>query len=68
MSVRLQVDGGKGDLAGDSTQNGGCIVVTDRGKNVPLVYREQNAAIHVSNQDVIRALKINQPFTKEPSN
>ena len=66
LCLIFQKDGIVGNDDGDSKQNGGCIVVTNGGRDVPLVFREQNPAFHVPNKNVVSALNINEPISREP--
>ncbi len=47
----------EGDMKGDGFQNGGALVVDRKGKLL-LEYRQEDAADHVKESDVLNALRI----------
>jgi prostamide/prostaglandin F2alpha synthase len=47
-----------GDMKGDGFQNGGAIVVDKNGRQL-YEYRQEDAAEHISAEEILRALKIN---------
>jgi hypothetical protein len=46
------------DFKGDGYQNGGTLIITKGGENVLMDYRQENAADHVSNEEILKALGI----------
>lgn len=48
----------KGDTKGDGFQNGGTLVI-DKGGSILYEFTQENPADHVSDEDVLKALKIN---------
>jgi hypothetical protein len=48
-------------LKGDGYQKGGTIIITKGGEKVLLDYRQENAADHVSNEEILKALGISVP-------
>jgi len=51
----------QGNMFGDGWQNGGCLVVEKGGGNEPLLYYiQEKAPDHVSNEEVLKALRIDE--------
>ncbi|KAH3822814.1 hypothetical protein DPMN_124605 [Dreissena polymorpha] len=51
-----------GNLAGDGMQNGGTLVI-DKGGKVLLCFKQENAADHVENSEILKALGLNAGVT-----
>jgi prostamide/prostaglandin F2alpha synthase len=49
-----------GDLKGDAYQNGGTLIVDKNGKQL-YEYRQEDAAEHISVDEILKALKIDNP-------
>jgi prostamide/prostaglandin F2alpha synthase len=49
-----------GDMKGDGFQNGGALVVDKNGKQL-YEYRQEDAAEHISADEILQALKISNP-------
>ena len=49
-----------GDMKGDGFQNGGALVVDKHGKQL-YEYRQEDAAEHISADEILKALKIPNP-------
>ena len=54
---RAKTIGVGGDMKGDGFQNGGALVIDKNGKLL-LEYKQEDAADHVSAEDVLKALNI----------
>jgi prostamide/prostaglandin F2alpha synthase len=55
-----------GNMKGDGYQNGGCLVVPAGGGSALFTYRQEHAADHPDNADILKALGLEQkPTTTE---